>query len=165
MVNILALIFSLSAFGAVVPSGVPQIGLGSHVQSPTTPQSFISPANLAGTGKIFHLIGGSIAALVNGDFYPFFKDGVAYQVTAGKSAFCFDWQASSNAAISTFQLVSDTVAITFAQAGALTAGVFQCGVTTRYCAVSGTSTSNLPLAQNFSYVFARFPCLFYRKYG
>lgn len=125
-----SLVFSLGASAAITPSPVPSIGLGfAGSFGPTT---LVSPSQLVtGSSKqIFSLYAGANAS--NGNFYPLYKNGTAYQVPVGKTAYCFNFNPSAATGAIRFQVVSDTVAIAFDQVAALTSGLFQGGATARY---------------------------------
>jgi len=133
---ILSLFVSITA-QAVVPSGVPSITLGG---ADTYPGNLVIPeSNIGSTGGYFTVMAGS-ASEGAGDFYPFWKNGVAYQVTSGKTAYCTALMFAGGQAFNTMQLVSATA--TFANgASSLTGGVYYCGAAGNYCLGSGTAAN------------------------
>lgn len=137
---IFSILFSLSA-NAVAPTSNYNIGL-SAVGVSTSPVSNIPLNNLAGaagTFAVFSLYGGDGGALTATDFYPFYKNGVAYQVTAGKTAYCFNFTAN-NAAAASFQFVSATASFAFG-AASITGGVHMGGAAGKYPLESGASAN------------------------
>ena len=127
--SVLSLIFAFTAHSAVVPSGVPSIGLGAA--STNTANSAVSLDQLSSsTRQVFSLYAAGNATA--GNFYPLYKNGTAYQVTAAKTAYCFNMNPSAATGAIRFQVVSDTAAITFDQSTALTSGSFMGGATARY---------------------------------
>lgn len=107
------------------------IGLGPS--SGLAPTSYVPLTNLAGsagTYAVFSVYASSNATA--GNFYPLYKNGTAYQVTAGKTAYCFNFAPSAATGAIRFQIVSDTAAISFDQSTALTSGLFQGGAAARY---------------------------------
>lgn len=135
---LLGIIFSFNSFGAV-PGGVPQIGLGA-IGSTTSPTANVDIGNFAGgAGKfsVFSLYAGGVSLTAN-NFYPFYKNGVAYQVTAGKVAYCFNHTGNSGTASQYYQLISATASFA-ANASSITGGVFQCGATITSCNTTPSS--------------------------
>lgn len=132
--------FHQFAMAAIVPSGVPAIGLGAIGATTIAPSNIpiSNPAGAAGTYAVFSLFGGSDAALTSGRFYPLYKDGDAYQVTSGKTAVCFNFRGSGGTGNNLgYQIVSDSVAISFNQSSALTSGKFQGGASSQYVLITG----------------------------
>jgi hypothetical protein len=138
MIKLLALLISISA-QAATPGAVPSVTVsapGANTGSVSIPPSDLSGA---GTHGIFSLFIGIGSDVLN-DFYPFIKSGTgaAYQVTAGKTAYCFDGTSSGSPANSLFQLVSATS--TFANAASsLTGGVYQSGSANLYPWTTGST--------------------------
>jgi hypothetical protein len=137
---LLALLASAPTFAAL-PAGVPTVTVAAP--GSTTGATVISPSMLSGSGVngIFSLFSGNNSTATAGNFYPFYKNGVAYQVTGGKTAYCFNITASSGAASSFFQLLSATASFTWNQSTALTGGVYQCGAAATYCAVANSTVA------------------------
>ena len=138
----LALLISAPSFAAYVPAnGAPAIGLGAtgaaNAPLSTVPLGQVS----ASSQQIFSLfVGGS---MTSGNFYPLYKNGTAYQVPSGKTAYCFNIRSSSETGAIRWQIVSDTVAISWNQSSALTSGLFQGGATAQLPLRTGT-TANVP---------------------
>lgn len=107
------------------------------------------------TGGYFTLYcGDTKAGLTSGSFYPCYKNGVAYAPPNGstfKSAVACDQSQSTTI---NWQMVQDTgAAITYGQAGALTAGIFQAGATTRNSQISSPS-ANLIICRSITMSFS-----------
>lgn len=91
-------------------------------------------------------------ALTQDRFSPFYKNGVAYQVTNGKTFNGYQMGVICNQVSPGQQLVSDTVAIAYNTATALTAGVFQFGAAARASYFSPLTASTW-LVQHMQYSF------------
>ncbi len=154
LVSFLALLFSFNASAAIVPSGVPSIqlgGIGSQLaNSQATPGSvLVSGSDTAE----FTLYAGTLSLGGGGTVYPFKKNGVIYQVTAGKTARCSVVSHRVSSASGGWQLMSGTA--TFADAtasGSVTGGVWQCGAAAVYCK-AGHVTGNTTTVEGMQYVF------------
>ena len=150
---LLSLFLSVSSFAAQ-PSPSPSIALNGMGSTPAVGSSLL-PSMLIGSGVngIFSLYGGDGATLTAGNFYPLYKNGVAYQVTTGKTAYCFNITDSVGTAAIAFQLLSATASFTFNQSTALTGGVYQCGAAAKDCAQGGAAISTI-YGQPGTYQFA-----------
>jgi hypothetical protein len=148
----LSLLFALPSLGAT-PAAVPSITIavpGSQTQSVTIPLTSLSGSGVNG---VFSLYSGNNSAATNTNFYPFYKNGVAYQVTAGKTAYCFNLTNAPGATPPTwFQLVSATASFAF-NAASITSGVYQGGASAQFANISG-STSYIPAGVPGVYTFA-----------
>lgn len=139
---------------AVSPSGVPSITLGGYASqlasSPYSPGGIVVPAS---DTSYFTLYAGSMSG-TNTYVMPFRKNGVIYQVTAGKTCRC-DWiNYRVGGASQGFQLMSATV--TFANnadPAGLTGAVWQNGASNVY-SMAGHTTANTQVTQGTQYVFA-----------
>ena len=123
---------------AATPGAVPSVTVSAP--GANTGSVSISPAMLSGTGVngIFSLyVGGTLTA---GNYYPLYRNGVAYQVTSGKTAYCFDITSLCTNASYSGQLFSATASFA-SGAASITGGVYQCGVTPGYCIVSSPTAS------------------------
>lgn len=133
------ILFSAPAWGAVTPSGVPNVGLGA-LGATTSPPSSVGLADLSSSNRrVFSLFMGANATA--GNFYPLLKNGTAHQVTTGKTLYCFNFRAAGATGSSLFQLVSDTSAITYDQSTALSSGLFMGGATGRYPLRTGSGAN------------------------
>lgn len=129
LLSLLLLLISPAAFAGNGSGNVSNVAGVGAISSPSAPSTYFA---IPSGSQVFSLYFGDWAAnAVSGDYYPLFKDGTAYRVTSGKTAICFDIVAFAGAAAQ-FQLVSDTAAISVAQAGALTSGKYQAGAATKY---------------------------------
>lgn len=150
---ILLSLFSQTAFCAAVPSGVPQISIDQI--GTMGGKSAIPPSSLSGTGVngIFSLTAGDGSNnLTAGNFYPFYKNGVAYQVTSGKTAYCFNITLHTSAVANAAQLVSATASFAF-NAGSITGGVHQAGAAGKYPMVNQAASTNNGAPQPGTYQF------------
>lgn len=154
-VVLLSLLFSLSANAAnSVGSGdFPYVSVGGNGQSVASvmpnPPSIVIPSN---DTTWFTLYTG-LLSVGNGVTYPFKKNGVIYQVTAGKSAYCTSIRHRVGSASGGFQLLSATA--TFADAAttaSLTGPVYQCGAAATYC-MAGSTTANTIMNESIMYKF------------
>lgn len=147
MVNVLIaflFIFSSTAQAVVLPSGVPNVGLGAIGSTVDATSHFPLGQFSASTRKIFSLyVGGTMAGA---EYHPLYKDGVAYRVTNGTTAYCFNFRGSSATALAGYQIVSDTAVIAWSQASALTSGLYQGGDAGQY-ALNAGATINLKGAE------------------
>lgn len=142
LVVLLAGFFSLTANAAVVPSGVPQIGLGA-IGTTTAPVANISLGQFtSSTQQIFSLYASGTTA---SNFFPLYKNGTAYRVPNAVTAYCFNIRSSGETGGTRWQIVSDTSAITYNQSTALAAGLFQGGASAQYVMRNG-ATANVPQA-------------------
>lgn len=115
--------------------------------TPTAPLGLanIPPSSIGGTGGYFTISAGPGVTRSSDHVMPFRKDGVLYQVSSGKTAYCFAITIWSAVASIKYQLMSDTV--TFANdalAGSLTAPVYQGGVSTNYGIIAHVTNSSIP---------------------
>lgn len=165
---LLALVFPISSFAASGSGSVTDaIAVGSspgatvgHFQ----PNTFMSMSRLTdgSSPQVFSIYAAAVSTLTAGNVYPFYKNGVIYQVTSGKKAYCFNFSAvdivSSNHGI---QLLSATA--TFANnatTGSLTGAVYQGGVAGNYVwlASSGGQTgADTPLPGTYTFGASTFP--------
>lgn len=98
----------------------------------------IGEANSQGYFTLFVGSGGT----TTNNFYPFYKNGVAYQVTAGKTFQAVKICSLSSAASTLFQLLTATSSFAF-NASSVTGGVFQGGA-------SGTGAAVYAMISNIS---------------
>lgn len=115
-----------AAANAAVPAGVPQVTLGSTSSAaPIT----IPESSLSGTTGWFTIIAEGTPGA--GNYEPFYKDGVAYQVSGGVKAVCISMSYTTSATTDGFQLMSATAS--FARgASSVTGGVYENGVSGEY---------------------------------
>ncbi len=147
-------LFETAAF-AVLENG-PVIGQGVMGQTITSPPSQIGLSNL---GTVFSLYAGDHTAVLTSDkFYPFYKNGVAYSVSAGKTASCWNITVSSSLTLAAYQFVASSAVFAFNAAAITTTGMpagfgsFQCGATSKYCRLTG-ATVNVPAMIDGFYSF------------
>lgn len=153
---VLSLFISVNAFGAAGSGNVSEAtSLGGFGVAVAGVQSAmpggISVAN--GNTAQFSLYAGAMS-VGNGVTYPFYKNGVLYQVTAGKTCRCDKVRHRGGSATGGWQLLSATA--TFANATAtasLTGPVYQCGAAAVYCQAAHT-TANTTWVEGLQYVFA-----------
>ncbi len=147
----MSFIFATPVFAAQ-PSVVPSITIaasGQQAQGLSIPLSSLSGTGVNG---VFSLYGGTGAALTADSFYPLYKNGVAYQVTTGKTAYCFNATLVSSVTNVYFQLLSATASFTFGQSSALTGPVYQAGATTKYVNNSGpTASAQVPIPGTYTF--------------
>lgn len=123
---ILALLIPTAAFAGNGSGNVSNVlGLGSF--GSVGPSSFIS---IPSTATVFTIFAGDSSTVTTGNFYPFYKDGVAFQAGANGTR-CFNLVIIPTTANTSIQLVSATASFAF-NAGSLTGGVFQGGATGKY---------------------------------
>jgi hypothetical protein len=151
MGGILALLLGLisSAAFAATPGNAPILTIaapGQNSQSLSIPLSSLSGTGVNG---VFSLYMGQ--GVTGGDFYILYKNGVAYQVPSGKSAYCFNVTAGDSTT-GLFQLASATASFSNG-AASITGGVYQCGVSGVSCLAAGP-TAYVAGAVSSSYVFA-----------
>lgn len=114
--------FALNGSGNV--SNVIGLGVsGPAVTSVNSPGSSIPLP----TGKtVFTIVAGDAqASATNGNYYPFYKNGVAFQAGAS-GTYCFSVRLIANTANTGTQLVSATASFAY-NASSLTGGVYQGG--------------------------------------
>ena len=162
MVNflgLLTLLFSLNSFAAVLPSGAPSVALGVTAQTPLG-QATVGLSDLhLNTGGVFaiHVNTSSDSAA---EAYPFKRDGVAYQVTTGSSAYCFAGTYTGDTNNVYWGLVSATASFADSTAvGSLTGPVYQTASATIGMYRILTANINVYLPMHGMYVFksATFP--------
>lgn len=78
---LLAFLFAFNAGAAFTPSGIPQWSWGGI----TLPESMVSETSAT---NYFMVSASNSGGTTTNYFFQFYKDGVAYQVTTGKSAYC-----------------------------------------------------------------------------
>lgn len=120
----LLILLSSNAFAISVPT-VNAVSLGGTV---TADNLSISEPNSQG---YFTVYGGG-PSLTGPHYYPFYKNGVPYQVTAGKTFQVVKICGGSSVGSSGYQLVSGTAAITFDSTSAPTLAVYQGGASAQY---------------------------------
>jgi hypothetical protein len=126
MVHILSLFFALTlsvnSFAAVLPSGVPIKSIGGT-------DGFQAPISMQNTDTTYFMINAGVATATSNNFYPFYKNGVQYQVTAAKTARCEHMVYSSGAGSNLqFQLVS-SLTLYAQNASSITSGTYSAGAT------------------------------------
>jgi hypothetical protein len=128
--SVLSLLFSLQAFAVSVPSGLPAISMG-HQSTTTTQMQPLVIADGSNSLGWFTVI--SYGEGTNGNVSPFIKNGVKYQVTAGKTAKCYGISGQTSAANSSFQLMyADATFAHDATTGSLTNPVYESNVAGQY---------------------------------
>jgi hypothetical protein len=151
----LALLFSLNAAAippTPIPGGSKNFG-GITTQVASFPAGNQSLSVAPGDTTYFALYAG-LNAVGNGVTYPFLKNGVLYQVTAGKTAYCESITYRTGAASGGLQLLSATATFASGTAtGSLTGPVYQCGGAGVYC-LHGALTANAPVTEAMPYAFA-----------
>lgn len=130
MVNFLKIFLMfvcLPSYAAVIPSGVPSITVNGIGTNNTNSVLLLQQLGWNGTSTIFTLnCGGLNGGTTVNQANPCAKNGVLYQVTAGKKATCFNMSGSVSSGNVTAQLVSATA--TFAAntaVGTLTSPTYQ----------------------------------------
>jgi len=138
---VLLSLLSSGAFAAV-PGNAPILTIAASGQQ--TQALSIPLSSLSGTGinGVFSLYNAGVNPVTGGNYYPLIKNGALYQVTAGKTAYCFNITAGSNytSALS-YQLVSGTASTAAAGSSTITGGVYQCGASAAYCQQTGNVTN------------------------
>lgn len=136
---LLALWLPLSAFAATGSGNVSSVlGLGVAGPAVTAVSNPASTIQIPTSKAVFSIVGGDVqAAATNTNYYPFYKNGVAFQ--AGSSGtFCFNFRMSGGTANTGVQLVSATAAFAY-NANSLTGAVYQGGASGKTTMmVSGT---------------------------
>lgn len=159
----LALALSLPAFGANNLTSSTQIclmGSASYTASGNNNGAVCVPSvgDPATVGNWFILHGGAANA-TDGRVFPFYKSGVKYQVTAGKTALCTHAEQSSGGVGLQWQLFYDTVTFSNdATTAGLTAPVWQGGASSAWAEATG-ATGSVPKISTIMYTFpaASFP--------
>ena len=161
VLTLLSLLFAFAAQAAVVPGGIPNIGLGSVNQS-GLPQNGpgLSVSDIGSiygstvtTGWFTLHAGGQPGS---NNFNPFYRNGVAYQVTNGYTCKCVHIVYTVNTANCSFQLVSDTTSVPNADT-ALTAGVYQYGATSVYGMRNAAADAFLSRAIQYNFTSQTYP--------
>lgn len=143
----LLILFSSEAFAISVPT-VNALSLGGVV---TADNLSISEPNSQG---YFTIYGGG-PSLTGPNYSPFYKNGVPYQVTAGKTFQVVKICGGSSVGSSGYQLVSGTAAIAFNSAGVPTGAVYQGGATQQYpMTFAGGLAASTVGCYDATYVFA-----------
>lgn len=129
----LFLVLSTSSFAATGSGNVSNVlTLGG---SDNNANLNINESNSQGYFTVY--LGGTITA---GNFSPFYKDGTAYQVTAGKTFQVVKICLFSDTTVAKEQLVTSTASIAANTAVALTSPKYQGGATTLYTHISSVTT-------------------------
>jgi hypothetical protein len=155
-VFVITFCFALSAEAGVPLAAVSMgIGGGSGGATNTMPSDFFTVLSSTNTTSFFSLYtanqGGS-----SGNYSPFYKNGVLYQVTPGKTCTCYRTKFWDDVAGSRAQLVSATS--TFAiNASSLTGGVFQGGVAGNYVLNSQAAMAWTYYSDSYDFGSATFP--------
>lgn len=138
-----------SAFALNAPTVPGQSAVSTNGYDTTAGDSIYPLSALIGSGRVFTISAGDwVGSLTAGNFYPFYKDGVAYQVTSGKTAYCWGLTGKAGAA-SAIQLVSATASFAY-NAGSITGGVYQGGVAGKYPQVFTTAYGRVPGTYSFA---------------
>lgn len=149
---VLLSLLSFNAFAAV-PGNAPILTIaapGQQTQALSVPLSSLSGTGVNG---VFSLYGFTSSGVSANFYHPLYKNGTAYQVTAGKTAYCFNMTAAATTATSAFQLVYGTGAFTAGGSGtAPTGAVYQGGQASYYPLNSG-ATASVPGAAVGMYTF------------
>jgi hypothetical protein len=114
--------------------------IGSGGGGATLPTGYITLGNAT---NVFSILAGNFAsALTSGNVYPFYKNGALYQVTSGKTAYCFNGVAvNGSTGGANMQLVTDTVTFAFnATTASLTSPVYYAGAAGRTNITTTVST-------------------------
>ena len=124
---LLALWLPLSAFAATSSGNIANVfGLGYFGPASTAvggPSAFLQ---IPSTKTVFSIHAGDAqTAATNGNFYPFYKNGVAFQAGAS-GTYCFNFTLIGATTNTGVELVSATASFAF-NAASLTGGVFQMG--------------------------------------
>ena len=102
------------------------IGLGVAGPATSAPSAASTFMGIPSGKTVFSIHAGDLqAAASNGNYYPFYKDGVAFQAGAS-GTYCFNFTLSGNTANTGTQLVSATASFAF-NASSITGGVYQMG--------------------------------------
>jgi len=125
-------LFSLPAL-AVVPSGVPQALLGGA--NGVSGGAAIAESSLS---TYFTLNAGTQSSGAN-TYYVFYKNGTAYQVSSGKTAYCVSISSTSSSPFNTYQLVSSTTSWSNNVGSLPATAVYSCGGSNSYCLGTGTA--------------------------
>jgi hypothetical protein len=144
---LISIFLSLGA-RAAVPGNAPILTIaapGQNTQSLSIPLSSLSGSGVNG---VFSLFGGGSSTTAT-DYYPLYKNGVAYFTGATTKAYCFNISYISGNTPSSMQLVSSTAAIT-AGSSSLTSGKYQGGISGTYVnTVSTSATTFVPQPGEF----------------
>ena len=146
--------FGFAANGSGNVSSVAQLGGISMATSQIPTGGLLLPdASIGAAGGYFMLAAGAKnnTARTADNFYPFYKNGVAYQVTAGKTAYCSQLVAIDDTGNSRIQLVSGTASIAW-DAATVTGAVYEGGFTTGYVHASGNGAW-IPSVNQILYAF------------
>lgn len=152
----IALLFSWTCLAAT-PGNAPILTIAAPGQN--TQALSIPLSSLSGTGVngVFSLYGGSASTgLTNANFYPFYKNGVQYQVTAGKTAYCFNFKYTGGNANVPLQLVSSTATFAY-NAASLTSPVYQGGATQISPLQGGAANTTVPMPGVYTFAASTFP--------
>lgn len=156
VLGLFSLLFAFTAQAAIVPSGSPGLSLGGVAGSGahiSTSENNLYHAT-QNTGGYFMLHAGGNPGINN--FNPFYRSGVAYQVSNGYTCVCRSITFNANTNNSTFQLVSDTAAITTNDT-ALTSGVFQYGASGQYGMRVQTADTFYTMPFQYSFTSQTYP--------
>lgn len=150
---ILALFLPLAALAGNGSGNVSNVVGLIGAQSATTvaPQVIASFGIPAGVSVFSIYAGDWTASVTSGNFYPFYKNGSAYQVSSGKTATCFNITMLINGSGS-IQLMSATASFAF-NASSVTGGVYQGGASGRAVITNGSFTGGIPLTIPGTYQF------------
>lgn len=106
----------------------------------------------ANTQSYFTLYGGG--SVNNNTFSPFYKNGVAYQVTSGKTCKVVGVVMAASSTGAFWQLCSATAAIT-PNTGSLTGPVYQLGATSLVAFMASPASAGLRTSECVTYDFAQ----------
>lgn len=137
MKNKLCLAFALAllSFEAhALPQPAPASGNTIAIGGFSTTAVVMSPSVVSdGSNSLRWFTITAYGEVTNNNVNPFYKNGVAYQVTAGKTAKCYGMTAQTSAANSGFQVMyADATFANDATVASLTTPIYQAGATARY---------------------------------
>lgn len=146
LLSLLFLLASSAAFAGNGSSNVSSVkiygGINAYVGGITVPDSDTTR---------FAIFAGVNAAAA-GSFYPFYKGGAQYQVTAGNSAHCDQLMYTESGSGDKFQLVSSQT-VYAAAATSITSGAYQMGAAATYGIVASGAGANVYSTMSVPYVF------------
>lgn len=154
--RILILIVSLfigycNAFAAQTGSATADTAAVGTVSTIGNPTSQITLS--AGNGQGFFGLYTNGVAITAGNYAPFYKNGVAYQVSSGKSFQVYQICVESPGTSAAFSLVSATASFAH-NASSITGGVYQSGTVSNYNMFTSASAEQVK-CWNWMYSFAQ----------
>src|ERR1700758_4926680 len=141
---------------AATPGNAPSTTISAPgantAQATILPGQLVSGCGSSGSSGCFSLYG-YVSSATGGNFYALYKSGTGaqYQVTAGKTAYCFDITTSCGAANCAMQFVSNLA--TFNNVASISSiPIYQGGAVASYMVLTGP-TANVPYISPGVYSF------------